>query len=127
MNLDWLNMGLPGVFEAGALSFLVGLILHALIRWLGRGEGWTHAHEIAWSFLATVVLSAGADIWHLVYLGVVPMESPVTIQRVLANIHDPDYLGMRVVLEVIGAMAGVMVGWVAWTMIPRRGKTSSAP
>ena len=48
-------------------------------------------------------------------MGIVPMQSPVTIRRILADIHDPDFLGMRVVCEIIGALLGSVLGWLLWT------------
>ncbi len=49
--------------------------------------------------------------WHLVYTSVVRLESPLYARVALAKIHDPNELGSRVVLEVAGAIAGVLLGW----------------
>ena len=59
-----------------------------------------------------MVVAAGIDAWHLFYLGVVRLESPVYARIALSKIHDPDGLGIRVLMEVIGALAGVAAGWI---------------
>lgn len=115
MNLAFLPYGTWGVVCAALISLVAGVLLLGVVHVLGKRQHWSHAAEIGWAWLATMVLTAGADTWHLLYLGIVPLESPVTIARVLAPIHDPDTLGVRVVCEFIGASAGVMLGWLLWT------------
>lgn len=115
MNLAFLPYGPMGVLLAALLSTLAGVVLVGLVHAWGRRHGWSHAHEIAWAWLAGVVITAGADTWHLLYSGIVPMQSPVAIARVLADIHDPDTLGVRVVCEFLGVSVGVMLGWLLWT------------
>jgi hypothetical protein len=126
MNLDILDMGMTGVWEAALIALLAGFVLYALLHGLiGRRAGWSPAREIGWAFLATLAIACGADIWNLVYMGIVPMESPVTIRRVLSGIHDPDYLGTRVVFEIVAASFGVMLGWLLFGWRPGgRGKPS---
>lgn len=123
MNLAFLPFGPWGVVLAACISLVAGVLLLGLVHAWGRRQHWSHAAEIGWAWLATVVLTAGADTWHLLYLGIVPLESPVTIARVLAPIHDPDTLGMRVMCEFIGASAGVMLGWLLWAQAWRRVKS----
>lgn len=106
---------MPGALAAGAFSLLVGALLLGLVHLFGRRHAWSHAQEIGWAFIATLLASASEDSWNLMYMGIVPMQSPATIGRILADIHDPDYLGIRVVCEIIGAMLGVMLGWAVWT------------
>lgn len=115
MNLAFLPFGPMGVVLAALISLAAGVLLHGLVHAWGRRHGWSHAGEIGWAWLVAMLLTASADTWHLLYLGIVPLESPVTIGRVLATIHDPDTLGVRVVCEFIGASAGVMLGWLVWT------------
>lgn len=115
MNLALLPHGPAGVALAGLLAALVACLAHALVHFLlGRRQGWSAAREIGWAWLAGAVIGAGADAWHLLYLGIVPLESPVSIARVLSRIHDPDSLGMRVSVELIGVSAGVVLGWLLW-------------
>lgn len=125
MNLAFLPFGPMGVFLSALISLVAGVILLGLVHAWGRGHGWSHAGEIGWAWLLTMLVTASADTWHLLYLGAVPMQSPVTIERVLATIHDPDSLGTRVVCEFIGASAGVMLGWLLWTGVWRNHHASS--
>jgi len=62
-----------------------------------------------------VVIGAGIDGWHLFYLGVVKLESPVYARMALQKIHDPDSLGARVALEAIGAVVGVVLSRLAFS------------
>ncbi len=121
MNLDVLGMGMAGVWEAAALALLVGvlaqLLVHALLT---RRMGWTHGHEIGWACLLALVVGCGADLWHLFYMFIVPMQSPVSIRRVLSGIHDPDFLSTRVFAEVTAAITGVLLGWWACAVRARR-------
>ncbi|KGI78871.1 hypothetical protein [Oleiagrimonas soli] len=113
MNLRFLDMGMAGVLEAALIAFLAGvvawLLVHALV---GRRLGWSAGKQIGWAYLLTLLGACSVDLWNLLYMGIVPMQSPVTIQRVLADIHDPDFLGTRVVAEVATAGLGVMLGWL---------------
>lgn len=115
MNFFFLPMGMAGALAAGAFSLLVGVWLLGLVHLFGRRHAWSHGQEIAWAFVATWLATSSVDSWNLVYMGIVPMQSPVTIGRILADIHDPDYLSVRVMCEIVGAMLGVMLGWAVWT------------
>jgi hypothetical protein len=115
MNFGFLHFGMAGALEAGAISLLVGVALHGLLHAIGRRNGWSHAGEIGWAFVATLLASASVDMWNLLYKGIVPLDSPVTVRRILSTIHDPDTLGVRVVCEIAGAALGVMLGWLLWT------------
>ena len=111
MNLP-LHLGWPGALEAGLIALVVGLLAYALFHAIGRRARWPEGHAIGWASLAAVALGAGIDIWHLFYMGVVKLESPVYARIVLSKIHDPDGLGLRVLMEVIGALVGVAAGWM---------------
>ena len=39
------------------------------------------------------------------------VQSPLYARLALAGIHDPDALGTRVVCEIAGAGAGIVLGW----------------
>lgn len=112
MNLDFLHMGMAGVLEAALIALLVGVVAQTLVRLvLSRRLGWSHAHEIGWAYLVALLAGCGVDLWHLFYMFIVPMQSPVSIQRVLSDIHDPDYLSTRVFAEMVAAGLGVLLGW----------------
>lgn len=115
MNLSFLPLGPLGVLLAALISLVVGVLALGVLHAWGRRHRWTHAGEIGWAWLVTMALTASIDAWHLLHLGMVPMQSPATIACVLETIHDPGMLGTRVVCEFIGAAAGVMLGWLLWT------------
>lgn len=111
MNLA-LHRGWLGALEAGAIAFAVGLLLFALFHRLAARGGWPPGHAIGWSSLLAVAVAAGIDLWLLFQMGVVRLESPLRAKIFLSKIHDPDFLHARVVFEVLGALAGVVAGWL---------------
>ncbi|MEN1940863.1 hypothetical protein WCE41_07315 [Luteimonas sp. MJ246] len=111
MNLP-LHPGWPGALEAGLIALVIGLLAYALFHAIGVRARWPEGHAIGWACLAAVAVSAGIDTWHLFYMGVVKLESPVYARIALSKIHDPNGLGIRVLMEVIGALAGVALGWM---------------
>ena len=118
MGFTWLSFGMPGVLEACAIAFAVGLVVCLLAHRAGRAFGWKPGTEIGVSLVITLLLAAGVDAWDLFHLSIVRLESPYVIMRTLETIHDPDFLGTRVVFEFAGAVAGVMLGWylaIVWT------------
>jgi hypothetical protein len=66
---------------------------------------------IGWACVIAVAAGAGVDIWNLFYTSIVRLESPLYARLALEYIHDPDQLGGRVVLEVVGALSGVGLRW----------------
>ncbi|MEA9753107.1 hypothetical protein VDG03_19235 [Xanthomonas campestris pv. raphani] len=110
MNLP-LHFGLLGSLEAGLIALVIGVLLFAGVEHLGRRLQFTHGHTLGIACLLAVAIGAGYDMWHLVYTSVVRLESPLYARVALAKIHDPNELGSRVVLEVAGAIAGVVLGW----------------
>lgn len=122
MNLP-LHYGLLGSLEAGAIALLVGFLMFALWQRGCRRTGLSHGHALGWACLIATAIAAGWDAWNLFYTSVVRLESPLYARLALANIHDPDELGSRVVLEVAGAFAGVVLGW--WLFIARSEKNTS--
>lgn len=111
MNLP-LHLGWAGALEAGLIAVVVGLLAYALFHAIGRRAQWPHGHAVGWACLSAVAIAAGIDAWNLFYIGVVKLESPLYARIALAKIHDPDSLGIRVLMEVIGALAGVAAGWM---------------
>lgn len=110
MNLP-LHFGLLGTLEAGVIALLAGLLVFCGWRWLGRRGRMSQGQIIGWACLIAVLAGAGVDIWNLFYTSIVRLESPLYARLALEYIHDPDELGGRVVLEVVGALAGVGLGW----------------
>lgn len=114
MNLP-LHFGLLGSLEAGGIALLVGLLVYFLFHHLCRALRWTVGHALGWACGVSVVVSAGIDMWKLFYMGIVRLESPFYARLYLATVHDPNELGTRVVLEIIGALSGVALGWLLFS------------
>ena len=110
MNLP-LHLGFLGALEAGLIAMLVGVLAYALWHWLMRAFGGTVAQTIGWAGVTAVVVAGGLDAWNLFYLGIMKLESPLYARLALQGIHDPGSLGARVVMEVTGALVGVVIGW----------------
>ena len=125
MNLV-LHYGLLGSLEAALIALAIGFVVFALWWQVCRRTGLSHGHAIAWACLAAAVIGAGVDAWNLVYLGMMGLESPFYVRLALARIHDPDQLGTRVVLEIIGALVGVGLGWWLFSSRPSSSDTTGA-
>jgi len=110
MNLP-LHYGLLGSLEAALIALLIGLAVYWLSQWLCARNGLSMGHAIGWACLVAVAIGAGWDSWNLFYTSIVRLESPLYARLALERIHDPNQLGGRVVLEVVGALAGVALGW----------------
>ncbi len=110
MNLP-LHYGVLGAVEAGLIALLVGMLCFLFWYWLSRKMRWSMGHAIGWSCVLAVVIGAGVDVWNMFYLGIARLESPLYARIALKGIHDPDGLGSRVVLEIAGALSGVVLGW----------------
>ena len=119
MNLS-LHTGLLGALEAGLIAFAIGLLVYALWSWICRRSGLTVGHAIGWGAAIVVLLAAGIDAWNLFYLGVARLESPLYARIALQGIHDVENLGTRVVMQVLGALAGTVLGW--WWFSHRRAR-----
>ncbi|UUC36726.1 hypothetical protein NO561_12860 [Xanthomonas oryzae pv. oryzae] len=110
MNLP-LHFGLLGSLEAGLIALILGVLVFAAVGRIGRRLQFNHGQMLGIACLLTVAIGAGYDIWNLVYTSIVRLESPLYARLALAKIHDPNELGSRVVLDVAGALAGVVLGW----------------
>ena len=110
MNLP-LHLGFLGALEAGLIAMLVGVLAYALWHWLMRAFGGSVAQTIGWAGVTAVAVAGGIDAWNLFYLGIMKLESPLYARLALQGIHDPGSRGARVVMEVVGAMVGVVIGW----------------
>jgi hypothetical protein len=125
MGFSWLTTGIAGALEAGFIALAIGALACAFCHHVGRRVGWKQGTEIGVALVATLVVAAGIDAWDLFHLSIVRLESPFVIERMLGEIHDPAFLGTRVVFEFCGAVAGVMLGWYLAAVAPfgrRRGR-----
>ncbi|SMQ96944.1 hypothetical protein [Xanthomonas fragariae] len=107
MNLP-LHFGLLGSLEAGSIALILGVLVFAAVEHIGRRLHFTYGHTLG---VLTVAFGVGYDIWNLLYTSIVRLESPLYARVALIKIQDPNALGSRMVLEVVGAIAGVVVGW----------------
>ncbi|KLI99766.1 hypothetical protein [Luteimonas sp. FCS-9] len=112
MNLP-LHFGWLGVLEAALIAMAVGALCYLLFHWLGARHRWAHGHSIAWSSLGALAIAVGIDAWHLFYMGVVKLESPVYARIALQKIHDPNFLATRVFMSSLAAVSGVALAWLA--------------
>lgn len=109
---SWMGSGIIGALEAGLISAVVALLIFLLLHRLGRRHGWCHAHNMGWTFLLASVLTVSGDLWDMIYLNYSNLQSPALLTAVLAEMHDPEHLGMRVLCELLGVSLGVYFGWV---------------
>lgn len=110
MNLA-LHGGWLGIVEAGLIAFVIGVIAyvcwHVVACWLQ----WPQGRAFGWACLTAAAIGAGIDLWHLLTLFQVDPGSPAYVRQALSGIHDPEQLGTRVVVELLGAVSGVASAW----------------
>jgi hypothetical protein len=117
---SWMGFGLTGALEAGAIALAAGLVLFGLIHLFGRTQGWSPGLEISWAYVLGMLLAGGGDLWNLFYFNYGRLQSLQLLRARLAEVHDPDSIGLRVLFEFIGVGAGVFLGWL---VIARRRAT----
>lgn len=109
---SWMGYGLVGGLEAGAISAVVALLLYFAVRAIGRRQGWSPLQMIAIAFLLSLLLTASGDMWDLIYFNYTRMDSIQFLKAKLAEVHDPDNIGLRVFWEMVGALVGAGLGWI---------------
>lgn len=110
---SWMGFGFVGAFEAGLISVLAGALLFVLFHRLGGCNRRAYGAQIGWSFLLASVLTASGDLWNLLYFNYsAGLQSLSLLRAKLADVHDPDSMGLRVVFELLGVMLGIYIGWV---------------
>lgn len=119
MNLP-LHPGWPGALEAGLIAFAIGVAMFGLLHAIGRRGAWQEGRAFGWACLLAAAVGAGTDIWHLVPLYTVNPGNAARIRSALAGLHDPQWLGARVLAELVGALSGALSGWL-WAE-SRKGK-----
>ena len=108
----WMGSGILGAVEAGVISAVVALLLFLLLHWLGRRNRWCDARTIGWSFLVASVLTVSGDLWDMFYFNYTNLQSTALLKAELADVHDPQNLGLRVLCELLGVSLGIYLGWV---------------
>ena len=112
---SWMGYGMLGGLEAGLIVAVVVFLIYGLLRWLGRkGEPRNQAATLCAAAALGLLLGAGGDLWDSFYLNYAPMQSIALIQARLAEVHDPDGLGLRVFFDLLGAAIGAYLGWLVF-------------
>jgi hypothetical protein len=109
---SWMGYGMIGGLEAGAVSALAGALLFALFHWAGRRGGWSYGPQIGWSFLLATLLTVSGDLWDLFYFNYARLQSLQLLKAKLAQVHDPDGIGTRVLCGLLGVALGILFGWL---------------
>lgn len=110
---SWMGFGFVGGFESGLISAAAGALMFVLFHRIGRRNHWGYGPQIGWSFLVACVLTASGDLWDLLYFNYsAGLQSMSLLRAKLAEVHDPDSMGLRVVCELLGVVAGIYIGWV---------------
>lgn len=110
-NQSWMGYGLIGGLQAGLISAVAGLLLFLAFHWLGRRNGWGYGPQIGWSLLLAAALTVSGDLWDLFYFNYGQVQSLQLLKVKLAQVHDPDGMGLRVLCEFLGVFVGIFVGW----------------
>ncbi len=108
---SWMGFGITGGLQAGLISALAGLLLFFLFHWLGRRNGWSYGPQIGWTFLLATLITASGDICDLFYFNYGQLQSVQLLKSKLAQVHDPDSIGLRVLCELLGVTVGIYVSW----------------
>lgn len=108
---SWMGYGIVGGIQAGLISAVAGLVLFVFFHWLGRRNGWGYGPQIGWSFLLASVLTVSGDLWNLLYFNYGRVQSLQLLKVKLAEVHDPQSIGLRALCEVLGVVVGIYVGW----------------
>jgi hypothetical protein len=109
---SWMGYGLVGGLEAGGISAAAAVLLYMVVYAIGHRQGWTPLRMITIAFLVSLLLTASGDMWDLVYFNYTRMDSLQFLKAKLAEVHDPDNIGLRVFWELLGALVGAGLGWL---------------
>jgi len=109
---SWMGYGMVGGLEAGAISGVIALVLYLIVHAFGRRHGWSPLRQLSVAFLLAMLLTASGDIWDLFYFNYGQLQSIPLLKAKLAQVHDPDNIGLRVTCELIGGFVGAGIGWL---------------
>ena len=116
---SWMGYGWIGGLQAGLIAAAAGALLFLLFRWRTR-KAWSHGAQMAWSYVLGVMLAASGDLADLFYFNYARLQSVQLLRAKLAEVHDPDGLGTRVLCELAGVAVGIAVAWLASEWAARR-------
>jgi hypothetical protein len=57
------------------------------------------------------LLTASGDMWDLFYFNYGQLQSLQLLKAKLAEVHDPESIGIRVLCELLGMAVGIYAGW----------------
>ena len=112
---SWMGYGFTGAFQVCAIALAVGFVLFGILHLAGKRLGWPMGVQLSWAFLLTMVLAGGTDGLDLFYFDFAPIHSITLLKLKLAEVHDPDSIGLRFFFEIVGAVLGVAIGWTIFT------------
>ncbi len=122
---SWMGYGIVGALQAGVIAAVIGFFMLLLVRWLTRKQHWSLGRELSVAFLLSLLPSSSGDLWNLFYFNYADLQSPVLMGVALAEVHDPDNIGTRVLCEFLGVAVGLLLAWLLllWRSRARPGST----
>ncbi|MFP6558758.1 hypothetical protein WJ542_10625 [Paraburkholderia sp. B3] len=109
---SWMGYGMVGGLQAGAIAAAIGFFMLLLVRWLTRKQRWSQGRELGVAYLLSLLPSSSGDLWNLFYFNYADLQSPVFLSAALADVHDPDSIGLRVMCEFSGVAIGLLLAWL---------------
>ena len=109
---SWMGYGIVGGMQAGAIAAVIGFFMLLLVHWLTRKQRWSLGHELGVTYLLSLLPSSSGDLWNLFYFNYADLQSPVLMRATLADVHDPDGIGTRVLCEFLGVAVGLALAWL---------------
>lgn len=119
---SWMGYGIVGGMQAGAIAAAIGFFMLLLVHWLTRKQRWNHGRALGVTYLLSLVPSSSSDVWNLFYFNYANLQSPALMRAALADVHDPDSIGTRVLCEFLGTAVGLLL---AWLLLHWRGRAGS--
>ena len=109
---SWMGYGIVGGMQAGAIAAVIGFFMLLLVHWLTRKQHWSLGHELGVTYLLALLPGSSGDLWNLFYFNYADLQSPVLMRATLADVHDPDGIGTRVLCEFLGVAVGLSLAWL---------------